>query len=76
MGGYPDLSLTGRTALVTGSVRGLGLDALAPGDLARLLDVHLVSAYALSSSPGARAGSTCSGRPNGSMSTATRCSTA
>jgi gluconate 5-dehydrogenase len=123
MGGYPDFSLTGRTALVTGSVRGLGLemarglaragarvvlngrdagtldaaaarlrdeglnvtaaafdvtdqdmagesvaalgpvdvlvnnvghrdrrgvDALAPEDLARLLDVHLVSAYALS----------------------------
>src|SRR6266516_278067 len=122
MGGYPDFSLTGRTALVTGSVRGLGLemarglgragarvvlngrdagtldaaarlrdegldvtaaafdvtdrdtaresvtalgpvevlvnnvghrdrrgaDALAPQDLARLLEVHLVSAYALS----------------------------
>jgi gluconate 5-dehydrogenase len=26
MGGYPDFSLTGRTALVTGSVRGLGLE--------------------------------------------------
>ena len=26
MGGYPDSSLTGRTALVTGSVRGLGLE--------------------------------------------------
>jgi gluconate 5-dehydrogenase len=123
MGGYPDFSLSGRTALVTGSVRGLGLemarglaragarvvlngrdagtldaaaarlrdeglnvtaaafdvtdqdtaresvtalgpvdvlvnnvghrdrrgvDALAPGDLARLLEVHLISAYALS----------------------------
>jgi gluconate 5-dehydrogenase len=123
MGGYPDFSLTGRTALVTGSVRGLGLemarglgragarvvlngreagtlnaaaarlrdegldvtaaafdvtdrdtaqesvtalgpvnvlvnnvghrdrrgaDALAPEDLARLLEVHLISAYALS----------------------------
>ena len=123
MGGYPDFSLTGRTALVTGSVRGLGLemarglagagarvilngrdagaldaaaarlrdeglnvtaaafdvtdrdaareavaalgpvdilvnnvghrdrrgvDALAPADLARMLDVHLISAYALS----------------------------
>jgi gluconate 5-dehydrogenase len=123
MGGYPEFSLSGRTALVTGSVRGLGLemarglaragarvvlngrdagtldaaaarlrdeglnvtaaafdvtdqdtaresitalepvdvlvnnvghrdrrgvDALAPGDLARLLEVHLISAYALS----------------------------
>jgi gluconate 5-dehydrogenase len=26
MGGYPDFSLTGRTALVSGSVRGLGLE--------------------------------------------------
>ena len=26
MGGYPDFSLSGRTALVTGSVRGLGLE--------------------------------------------------
>jgi gluconate 5-dehydrogenase len=31
-----------------------GLDALAPGDLARMLDVHLVSAYALSQAVASR----------------------
>ena len=31
MGGNPDFSLAGRTALVTGSVRGLGLE-MARGD--------------------------------------------
>src|ERR1700753_1573588 len=56
MGGYLDFSLARRTALApvdvlvnnVGHRDRRGADTLAPGDLARLLDVHLVCAYALS----------------------------